>query len=114
VTYSGTPVPVHNADGPGSRDSHWRESILGRELMTPRLNSGLANPLSRLTAASLQDMGYVVNLAGADMYSITAALYAFPLMGERQTLELKDDVAAIPLYEVRPNGTTVLVRPARR
>jgi len=114
VTYSGTPVPVHNADGPGSRDSHWRESILGRELMTPRLNSGVANPLSRLTVGSLQDMGYVVNLAGGDPFSITASLYAFPLIGSQQQLELGNDVANIPLYEVHPNGATVLVRPARR
>jgi hypothetical protein len=115
VTYSGTPVPVHNAGGPGSRDSHWRESILGRELMTPNLNSGVANPLSRLTVGSLQDMGYVVNLAGADPFSFTASLYAFPLIGsQQQLLELGNDVANISLYEVRPNGSTVLVRPARR
>lgn len=114
VTYSGTPVPVHNADGPGSRDSHWRESILGRELMSPRLNAGVANPLSRLTVGSLQDMGYVVNLAGADPFSFTAALHAFPFIGSQQTLDLGNDVANIPLYEVHPDGRLVLVRPARR
>ena len=33
--YPGAKVPVHNEDGQGSRNSHWRESVLALEVMTP-------------------------------------------------------------------------------
>lgn len=64
-----TPVPVANAGGPGTRDVHWRESVFGSELMTGILNIG-ANPISRMTIASLQDLGYQVNLAAADAFAL--------------------------------------------
>ena len=43
--------------GPGTRLSHWRESVLNNELMTGFLNLG-ENPLSRITAGSMRDLGY--------------------------------------------------------
>mgnify|MGYP003115636040 CR=1 FL=1 len=64
-----TGVPVENSGGPGTADGHWRESILDNELMTGFLNSPGPNPLSRITAGSLQDLGYVVNLNASDAYS---------------------------------------------
>lgn len=60
-------VPVENTGGAGTRNGHWRETTFGNELMTGFLNSGF-NPLSRLTIASLRDLGYVVNLSVADPY----------------------------------------------
>jgi hypothetical protein len=60
-------VPVENTGGSGTRDSHWRESILGNELMTGWAEApGTAMPLSRITVASLADLGYQVNLDAAD------------------------------------------------
>lgn len=38
------------------------------ELMTGYLNSGVLNPLSRITIGSLQDLGYSVDYAAADSY----------------------------------------------
>lgn len=64
---SGTGVPVENSGGPGTRDSHWRESVLDTELMTGFLNGG-SNPLSRITIGSLADLGYQVNYLPADPY----------------------------------------------
>lgn len=64
-----TPVPVANLGGPGTRDSHWREATFGRELLTGRLNGGL-NPISRMSIASLADLGYGVNLDVADAYEL--------------------------------------------
>jgi len=61
-------VPVENTGGPGTRDSHWREADFDNELMTGWLNSG-TNPLSRITVASLADLGYVVDMGAADDYS---------------------------------------------
>jgi hypothetical protein len=68
-----TPVPVENMGGAGTRDGHWRERLLGIELMTGFLNADV-NPLSRLTVASLQDMGYQVNYDAADPYAIPSRL----------------------------------------
>lgn len=63
-----TGVPVENTGGAGTRDSHWRESVFGNEVMTGYLNNGV-NPLSRVTVASLADLGYQVNMAAADAYT---------------------------------------------
>lgn len=60
-------VPVENTGGSGTRDAHWRESAFGREVMTGYLNAGV-NPASRVTVASLADLGYAVNLDAADLY----------------------------------------------
>lgn len=62
-------VPVENTGGPGTRGGHWRESVFGNELLTGFLNAGVSNPLSRITAASLGDLGYQVNVNAADPYS---------------------------------------------
>lgn len=114
ATYSGNPVPVENQGGAGTRDSHWRESILGRELMTGYISLNVVNPLSRLTVGSLEDIGYVVNMAAADPFSISAQLrYSFPFI-QNDVVHLSNDIADIPLYEVHPNGTKRLVSPSVR
>ncbi|WP_217238219.1 leishmanolysin-related zinc metalloendopeptidase [Streptomyces sp. AC555_RSS877] len=63
------PVPVANFGGPGTRDSHWREAVFVNELMSPFI-SGSNNPLSRMTAAGLGDLGYQVDLDGAEPYTL--------------------------------------------
>ena len=67
VYTGGQKVPVENEDGVGSRDSHWRLAVFRNELMTGLLTAG-ANPLSRVTVASLGDLGYVVDEGGADAF----------------------------------------------
>ena len=69
-------VPVANTGGQGTRDGHWRESVLDNELMTGFLNSGRSNPLSRITVASLGDLGYEVNLDAADPYTAPRSIIA--------------------------------------
>lgn len=69
IVYGGQPVPVENEHGEGTRDSHWRESVLGSELMTGILEpEGVAMPLTRLTIGALQDAGYQVDVSRADPY----------------------------------------------
>jgi hypothetical protein len=63
-----TSIPVENTGAAGTRDSHWRETVFNNEIMTGFLN-GPASPLSRVTAASLADLGYVVNIDGAEIYT---------------------------------------------
>jgi hypothetical protein len=101
--YTGLKVPVENTGGEGTADSHWRESVFGNELMTGFLNSGV-NPLSRVTVASFADMGYSVNLAGADPYTLAAALRAF---SRGPGVELGNDVLRMPRHVVDGAGNVV-------
>jgi hypothetical protein len=66
-------LPVENRGGPGTRNSHWRETVFGNELMTGFL-SGTTQPLSRMTIASLADLGYKVDLSAADPYQLPTHL----------------------------------------
>jgi len=68
-----TPVPVENTGGAGTADSHWRETVFRNELMTGFVGSA-GNPLSKLTIASLKDLGYVVDLTKAEPYSLPSHL----------------------------------------
>lgn len=67
------PVPLANTGGPGTREGHWREADLGSELMTGFANPG-AEPLSRLTIAALEDMGYEVRYEAADVFTLGALM----------------------------------------
>lgn len=62
-----TVVPVENTGGPGTADGHWRESVFRTELMTGFVRDA-ANALSRMTVASLQDLGYVVDMNAAEAF----------------------------------------------
>jgi Leishmanolysin len=64
---SGEPVrvPVENTGGPGTREVHWRDADFANELMTGFVNRP-PNPLSRVTVASLGDLGYQVDVDAAD------------------------------------------------
>jgi len=73
------PVPVENTGGGGTQDSHWRESLFSIELMTGWINYGVSNPLSRVTAASLADIGYSVNMGAADSFAAMAPSATPPL-----------------------------------
>jgi hypothetical protein len=73
-TYSGgQKVPVENTGAGGTINAHWRESILGNELMTGFINIG-ASPISLVTVRSLQDLGYTVNTSAADPFFMPLAL----------------------------------------
>lgn len=63
-------VPIENNYGPGTRCGHWDEEVFFTELMTGFLNGGYTNPLSRMTIASLADVGYEVDIAQAEAYSL--------------------------------------------
>lgn len=66
-------VPVESTGGPGTRDAHWSETVFGNELMTGFINPG-QNPTSRLTLASLADLGYRVDVGRADTYSLPGSM----------------------------------------
>jgi hypothetical protein len=65
------PLPVETDGFSGTAGFHWDETCLRGELMTGYVQQGQTiMPLSRLTIASLKDMGYGVNLNAADEFSI--------------------------------------------
>jgi hypothetical protein len=66
---SASAVPVEADGGSGTALSHWDESVFDNELMTGWYNSGETNALSRITVASMADLGYQVNMAAADSYT---------------------------------------------
>ena len=61
-------VPVEADFGPDIALGHWDEEVFGNELMTEFINFR-ENPLSRITAASMGDLGYEVNVDAADAYT---------------------------------------------
>jgi hypothetical protein len=69
-----TPVPVENTGGQGTADSHWRETVFGKELMTGFVGAS-GNPLSRMTAASLADLGYKIDVTAAEPYTLPNHLH---------------------------------------
>ena len=62
-------VPVENTGGPGTRNSHWRETVFRNELMSGFI-AAPNNPVSKMTVASLKDLGYVVNMSAAEAYAL--------------------------------------------
>lgn len=102
-SFMGSKVPVENEGGPGTAEAHWRESVFGTELMTGFLTFG-QNPLSAVTIRSLQDLGYAVNPALADPFTLEPALRAGPLAGG---VHLHEDIAWGPIYGIDPGGTVV-------
>ena len=106
----GAKVPVENTmGGEGTRDSHWRESEFDEELMTGFIEAaGTANPLSRLTVASLWDLGYVVNLDGSDAYMQVFSAPPFAATAGAK-LHLKNDIRSGPIYVVDSSGNVTRV-----
>lgn len=77
IGYSGQPVPLEMCGGAGTRDAHWREHttcssgvpVFGAELMTGFIEApGIPMPLSRMTIAAMQDLGYQVDYSQADQF----------------------------------------------
>lgn len=106
---AGQKVPVENTGGTGTMNGHWRETVLGNELMTGYINWG-ANPMSALTIRSLEDLGYQVDAAAADAYSLTTAAGVAADAHAHPRTRLVDDIDTGPLYEVDGKGRTRRIR----
>ncbi|KAI9132858.1 leishmanolysin-related zinc metalloendopeptidase [Acaryochloris sp. CCMEE 5410] len=63
------PVPVENEGGIGIQDGHWKDSVFGNEIMSGFI-SDYPNPISRVTIAAFEDLGYSVNYALADPFTL--------------------------------------------
>jgi hypothetical protein len=106
----GNEVPVENTGGAGTANSHWRETVFERELMTGFLDGGVANPLSVVSVASMADLGYSVNRAASDPFSCPSfpcPLLRAPGAPASPRIELRDDIAPGPIRLVDPRGRVV-------
>lgn len=106
LTYTGgQKVPVENGGPQGTINGHWRESVLQNELMTGYVNAG-SNPLSAVTVRSLADLGYTVDPAAADAFSLTLSLNG--AAGAR--LRLHNDIYTGPRWVMDRNGRRTRIR----
>ena len=110
TSYGGAKVPVENTGGQGSRNSHWRESVLALEAMTPRQHLGVADPLSAITIQSLADLGYEVDATLAEPYRLPSADLARAIEAA-PSIPYGDDIWRGPLAVVDPNGRIVRIIP---
>jgi hypothetical protein len=115
--YAGAKIPVENSGEPGTRDVHWRESVFRNELMTGWI-SGSSQPFSRTTVASLADLGYSVDLLGADPFDLaTAALRLGPSAADPEPTESSSPTRSPEgPRRARPDGSpsrAVLFGPSR-
>jgi hypothetical protein len=110
--YTAGKVPVANTGGAGNADAHWRESVFGRELMTGFIGVG-DNPLSSVSAASLADLGYIVDALAAEPYTLAPSFQTFVSAPE---LHLQNDILGAPIKIVDQKGqvTGELRRPSSR
>lgn len=96
-------VPVEMEGGRGTACGHWSEKVFGNELMTGFLNSGNVNPFSRMTVASLDDLGYTVDLSRAAPYDLPNCSPDCRSL-QSQSLAVRE-VLLKPTYTIAPDGT---------
>lgn len=94
-----TPVPVENDGGPGTAEGHWDEETFANELMSGFI-SGPNNPLSRLTVASLQDLGYQVNLEAAQPYKMPDLEAIAGVAADEEAIDLGEGMIPVIPFEL--------------
>lgn len=95
-------VPVENIGGSGTAEVHWRESVFDNEVMTGFVEDGSDMPLSGMTVASLEDIGYTVNLFAADPYHLPVSATFAPRIVPSSVAPW--EAVTPPLFEVTPAG----------
>jgi hypothetical protein len=106
--YAGRTVPLENCGGEGTRNGHWRESVLRRELMTGFLNTS-GNPLSPLTLGAILDLdvGYAVDLSQHDSMPWTVS----PPPGRETIIHIHERMLPPPPIRILDSDGSVLPRP---
>jgi Ca2+-binding RTX toxin-like protein len=90
-----TSIPVEQDGGPGTAGAHWDEETFNAELMTGFAESaGVGMPISRMTIGALRDLGYTVNYAAADPYSLPGGSGGTVFIGDSGNNVLVGTVAA--------------------
>lgn len=101
-------APVENGGGTGTQGSHWRESNFRTELMTGWIDNGV-NALSRLTIASLRDLGYEVRMEAAESYALPPRTSVTASLAGPTGVAMRDELI-VPRYTVDGDGRTRRLR----
>jgi hypothetical protein len=112
----GGTLKLENDGGDGTACVHWEEdsfSVDGSsELMTGFFEEDLFQPLSLVTVAGLDDIGYEVDYCGADIWPATAdTQQKFPVFSTSRTMNL--DTMMIhypPVAMIGVDGTIVRMK----
>jgi hypothetical protein len=95
-------VPVENSGGSGTAEVHWRESVFDREVMTGFVEVNADMPFSTISIASLEDLGYLVNLLSADPFQVLPPAPVSPRLSPR--LLPPWESLDMPMLEITPQG----------
>jgi Leishmanolysin len=104
VTCGDGRVPLENIGGSGTIESHWRESIFDTELMTGFVEQNPNMPLSAITLASLEDLGFSVNYLSADPFFFPSGSLLRPPSGAAPQSTAPWETLEVPRYEVTSAG----------
>ena len=105
TTYTGKKVPLTIPV-----TAHWRNSVFGSELMSPRYHG--TNPLSAITIQAMADIGYVVDVSLAENFELpTEAPPDLAADAPPWELDLRGDVVHGPVIVIDANGRIVRVDP---
>lgn len=109
----GEKVPVENSTGSAaSDDSHWREAVLGHELMSPFQYADERDPLSAITVQSLADLGYRVRIGLSQAYRVPGPGAARADAAEPAArIPYGDDILRGPVMVVDRDGRVIRVIP---
>jgi len=102
-------VPVENLGGAGTAEAHWRESTFDHEVMTGFVESSPNMPLSAMTFASLEDLGYAINLLSSDPYQVPPAAALSPRLSP--SLLAPWEIIWQPAFEITGAGWLRLIVP---
>ena len=89
--------------GAGTINSHWRDDVFDPEIMTGFLSDGF-NPLSAVSIQSLADLGYTVDVAQADPFTLAPAIR---IAGQRRGRQLINDIISDPIRRIDASGRVV-------
>lgn len=96
---------VETQGGPGTACGHWDEGFFENELMTGLAEeSGIPMPLSALTIASLEDIGYDVDYSQAGSYTLPSCRPNCTLL-EPQSKPRFTEVLLRPIGSVNSDGS---------
>lgn len=107
-----TSPPVEDdTQSEGTDCGHWDETCFGNELMTGVIR-GVPNPLSTLTIAALDDLGYTVDYSVADTYPQVGSMGASCLCnrrlgGDTGALEGTHSFDKSPKRKLSPGGLQI-------
>ncbi|WP_420617272.1 leishmanolysin-related zinc metalloendopeptidase [Candidatus Palauibacter sp.] len=99
--YDGNIVPVDNVGF--SFTAHWRESVMGDEIMSPSIRGGTA--LSLVTANAFADLGYTINPRAVDRYKLPDQSAAD--VGADHGGHDHDDVLDVPVMMIARDGKII-------